>query len=150
MSWRVEIVEVLNNENDFEGEEWWAVTDDNKMENTFEVRNEQVAMDLCNLLNSREIELSIEQIDNKNRVESQEWLRNKIKELEIDLRCLDYAIEKASQDFNKTEDLKMFNFSAAVFQRIYDYYNEMLEDEGVCSHLEEISLKECSEKLIIG
>nr|WP_295605810.1 hypothetical protein [uncultured Methanobrevibacter sp.] len=54
MSWNVEMVEILNKENDFEGEEWWAVTDDNKIENTFEVRNKDIAMDLCTLLNNKD------------------------------------------------------------------------------------------------
>lgn len=51
MSWNVEMVEILNKENEFEGEDWWAVTNVNKIENTFEVRNKEVAMDLCALLN---------------------------------------------------------------------------------------------------
>lgn len=118
MSWRVEIVEVLNKENDFEGEEWWAVTDDNKMENTFEVRNEQVAKDLCKLLNSKEEEYSM---------------------LQIDLGCLSSAIEKTSYDFKLSHD---------VLQSMTDHYEEMLEGRGVCSHLEEISLMNVQKKLI--
>ena len=77
MSWNVEIVEILNKENEFEGEDWWAVTDEDKIENTFEVRNKEVAMDLCDLLNTKD---------------------SKISELKIKLAFLGHAIERAFND----------------------------------------------------
>lgn len=72
MSWNVEMVEILNKENEFEGEDWWAVTNVNKIENTFEVRNKEVAMDLCALLNNKDSK--IKEID--KLTEENERLRN--------------------------------------------------------------------------
>ena len=54
---KVEIVEVLNDENGFKGEEWHAVTEDGEVKNTFEVRNEDVAIALCDLLNEKDQEI---------------------------------------------------------------------------------------------
>ena len=50
----VEIVEILNEENGFKGEEWHAVSEEGKVEHTFEVRNEDVAERLCDFLNGKE------------------------------------------------------------------------------------------------
>ena len=72
MSWNVEMVEILNKENEFEGEDWWAVTSVNKIENTFEVRNKEVAMDLCALLNNKDSK--IKELDNSS--EENERLRD--------------------------------------------------------------------------
>ena len=47
----VEKLEILNDENDFKGEYWWAVTNTERIEDCFECRNKEVALKLCAFLN---------------------------------------------------------------------------------------------------
>ena len=47
----VEQLEILNDENDFKGEYWWAVTNTERIEDCFECRNKEVAIELCAFLN---------------------------------------------------------------------------------------------------
>ena len=47
----VEQLEILNDGNDFKGEYWWAVTNTERIEDCFECRNKEVAIELCAFLN---------------------------------------------------------------------------------------------------
>ena len=47
----VEQLEIFNDENDFKGEYWWAVTNTERVEDCFECRNKEVALKLCDFLN---------------------------------------------------------------------------------------------------
>ena len=51
---KVEIVEVLNDENGFKGEEWYSVMEEDELGHCFEVRNEDVANELCDFVNEQE------------------------------------------------------------------------------------------------
>lgn len=44
-------LEILNEENDWEGEYWWAVVNTQRVEDCFECRNKEVALKLCDFLN---------------------------------------------------------------------------------------------------
>lgn len=47
----VEELEILNEENDWKGEHWWAVVNTQRVEDCFECRNKEVALRLCDFLN---------------------------------------------------------------------------------------------------
>ena len=47
----VEKLEILNDENEWKGEYWWAVTNTERIEDCFECRNKEVALKLCDFLN---------------------------------------------------------------------------------------------------
>ena len=47
----VEELEILNKENDWKGEYWWAVVNTKRVEDSFECRNKEVADSLCDFLN---------------------------------------------------------------------------------------------------
>lgn len=47
----VEKLEILNEENEWKGEYWWAVVNTQRVEDCFECRNKEVALKLCDLLN---------------------------------------------------------------------------------------------------
>ena len=104
MSWNVEMVEIFNKENEFEGEDWWAVTSVNKIENTFEVRNKEVAMDLCDLLNNKDSK--IKEID--KLTEENERLRNVLYEADglIQSRLSIYN-RKNGKNYSKTKELTL-------------------------------------------
>lgn len=44
-------LEILNEENDWKGEYWWAVVNTQRVEDCFECRNKEVALKLCDFLN---------------------------------------------------------------------------------------------------
>ena len=44
-------LEILNEENDWKGEHWWAVVNTKRVEDCFECRNKEVALKLCDFLN---------------------------------------------------------------------------------------------------
>ena len=47
----VEELEILNEENEWKGEYWWAVVNTKRVEDCFECRNKEVALKLCDFLN---------------------------------------------------------------------------------------------------
>ena len=47
----VEELEILNEENDWKGEHWWAVINTQRVEDSFECRSKEVALKLCDFLN---------------------------------------------------------------------------------------------------
>ena len=47
----VEQLEILNDENEWKGEYWWAVVNTQRVEDCFECRNKEVALKLCDFLN---------------------------------------------------------------------------------------------------
>ena len=47
----VKELEILNEENDWKGEYWWAVVNTQRVEDCFECRNKEVALKLCDFLN---------------------------------------------------------------------------------------------------
>ena len=47
----VEKLEILNDENEWKGEYWWAVVNTKRVEDCFECRNKEVALKLCAFLN---------------------------------------------------------------------------------------------------
>lgn len=47
----VEKLEILNEENEWKGEYWWAVVNTQRVEDCFECRNKEVALKLCAFLN---------------------------------------------------------------------------------------------------
>jgi len=44
-------LEILNEENEWKGEYWWAVVNTKRVEDCFECRNKEVALRLCDFLN---------------------------------------------------------------------------------------------------
>lgn len=44
-------LEILNEENEWKGEYWWAVVNTQRVEDCFECRNKEVALRLCDFLN---------------------------------------------------------------------------------------------------
>ena len=44
-------LEILNEENEWKGEYWWAVINTQRVEDCFECRNKEVALKLCDFLN---------------------------------------------------------------------------------------------------
>lgn len=44
-------LEILNEENEWKGEYWWAVVNTQRVEDCFECRNKEVALKLCDFLN---------------------------------------------------------------------------------------------------
>lgn len=44
-------LEILNEENEWKGEYWWAVVNTKRVEDCFECRNKEVALKLCDFLN---------------------------------------------------------------------------------------------------
>lgn len=47
----VKELEILNEENKWKGEYWWAVVNTKRVEDCFECRNKEVALRLCDFLN---------------------------------------------------------------------------------------------------
>lgn len=80
-----EKLEILNEENEWKGEYWWAVTNTERLEDCFECRNKEVALKLCDFLNksSDDFKWQIRQCEKWSAIVKQlkkenEQLRNRL------------------------------------------------------------------------
>ena len=92
-------LEILNEENEWKGEYWWAVVNTKRVEDCFECRNKEVALKLCDFLNKATDDFKW-QIRH-----SEKWS----------------AIVKQLKEEN--EQLRQQH------QRLYNYFRDYLEDE---------------------
>lgn len=81
----VEQLEIFNEENEWKGEYWWAVTNTERLEDCFECRNKEVALKLCDFLNksSDDFKWQIRQCEKWSAIVKQlkkenEQLRNRL------------------------------------------------------------------------
>ena len=81
----VEQLEIFNDENEWKGEYWWAVTNTERLEDCFECRNKEVALKLCDFLNksSDDFKWQIRQCEKWSAIVKQlkkenEQLRNRL------------------------------------------------------------------------
>ena len=96
----VEKLEILNDENDFKGEYWWAVTNTERIEDCFECRNKEVALKLCDFLNksSDDFKWQIRQCEKWSAIVKQ--LKKENEQLKEEYKI---AIDEMLTDYKKLE-----------------------------------------------
>ena len=96
----VEKLEILNDENDFKGEYWWAVTNTERIEDCFECRNKEVALKLCDFLNksSDDFKWQIRQCEKWSAIVKQ--LKKENEQLKEEYKI---AIDELITDYKKLE-----------------------------------------------
>lgn len=92
-------LEILNEENDWKGEYWWAVVNTQRVEDCFECRNKEVALKLCDFLNKASDDFKWQ----INRCEKWSAIVNQLKK--------------------ENEQLRQEQ------QRLYNYFRDYLEEE---------------------
>ena len=119
----VEQLEILNDENDFKGEYWWAVTNTERVEDCFECRNKEVALKLCDFLNksSDDFKWQIRQCEKWSAIVKQlkkenEQLKKECK-IAIEEMVTDYKkLEEENEQLQKgLEKVKLLNESLGLF-----------------------------------
>ena len=112
----VEKLEILNDENDFKGEYWWAVTNTERIEDCFECRNKEVALKLCDFLNksSDDFKWQIRQCEKWSAIVKQlkkenEQLKKEYK-IAIDEMVTDYKkLEKENRELRQKLDFYLLD-----------------------------------------
>ena len=96
----VEQLEILNDENDFKGEYWWAVTNTERIEDCFECRNKEVALKLCDFLNksSDDFKWQIRQCEKWSAIVKQ--LKKENEQLKEEYKI---AVDEMVTDYKKLE-----------------------------------------------
>ena len=133
----VEKLEILNDENDFKGEYWWAVTNTERIEDCFECRNKEVALKLCDFLNksSDDFKWQIRQCEKWSAIVNQ--LQKENEQLKQEIKQHRKCRDKWKQE---AKELKK---EANYFERKkWEYWNMYSEE-----HLERIILKKENEQL---
>ena len=104
----VEQLEILNDENEWKGEYWWAVVNTQRVEDCFECRNKEVALKLCDFLNksSDDFKWQIRQCEKWSAIVKQlkkenEQLKKECK-IAVDEMITDYKkLEKENEQLQK-------------------------------------------------
>ena len=96
----VEKLEILNDENEWKGEYWWAVTNTERIEDCFECRNKEVALKLCDFLNksSDDFKWQIRQCEKWSAIVKQ--LKKENEQLKEEYKI---AIDEMVTDYKKLE-----------------------------------------------
>ena len=81
-------LEILNEENDWKGEYWWAVVNTQRVEDCFECRNMEVALKLCDFLNKASDDL-------KWQIKQSEKWSAKVKQLKKENEQLQKLLNEA-------------------------------------------------------
>ena len=97
----VEKLEILNDENEWKGEYWWAVTNTERIEDCFECRNKEVALKLCDFLNksSDDFKWQIRQCEKWSAIVKQ--LKKENEQLKKEYKI---AIDEMVTDYKKLEN----------------------------------------------
>lgn len=122
----VEELKILNEENEWKGEDWWAVTNTERIEDCFECRNKEVALRLCDFLNKAtdDFKWQIRQCEKWSAKVKQ--LKEENEQLQKKYDNLYSALEKTARDMAEKRIYEMEDFD--VFQRITDYVEELDDD----------------------
>ena len=112
----VEKLEILNDENEWKGEYWWAVTNTERIEDCFECRNKEVALKLCDFLNksSDDFKWQIRQCEKWSAIVKQlkkenEQLKEEYK-IAIDEMVTDYKkLEKENEELRQKLDFYLLD-----------------------------------------
>ena len=96
----VEKLEILNDENEWKGEYWWAVTNTERIEDCFECRNKEVALKLCDFLNksSDDFKWQIRQCEKWSAIVKQ--LKKENEQLKEEYKI---AVDEMVTDYKKLE-----------------------------------------------
>lgn len=90
----VEQLEILNDENDFKGEYWWAVINTERIEDCFECRNKEVAIKLCAFLNKAVDDIKYHLHENEKWSAKVKQLKEENEKLREEKQRLIYHINK--------------------------------------------------------
>mgnify|MGYP001771191855 CR=1 FL=1 len=126
----VEKLEILNDENDFKGEYWWAVTNTERIEDCFECRNKEVALKLCDFLNksSDDFKWQIRQCEKWSAIVKQ--LKKENEKLQKQIQNYEQLIDNAY--VGEEETLDGFTGKYVIWENELQKYknkNEMIDNE---------------------
>lgn len=124
----VEQLEILNDENDFKGEYWWAVTNTERIEDCFECRNKEVALKLCDFLNksSDDFKWQIRQCEKWSAIVKQ--LKKENEKLQKQIQNYERLINNAY--VGEEEILDGFVGKYVIWENeLQKYKNEMINNE---------------------
>ena len=124
----VEKLEILNDENDFKGEYWWAVTNTERIEDCFECRNKEVALKLCDFLNksSDDFKWQIRQCEKWSAIVKQ--LKKENEKLQKQIQNYERLIDNAY--VGEEETLDGFVGKYVIWENeLQKYKNEMINNE---------------------
>lgn len=100
-------LEILNEENEWKGEYWWAVTNTERIEDSFECRNKEVAIELCAFLNKAVDDIKYHLHENEKWSARCKQLEREVDEQEATIRKLqdlcgqsDYENAKLREEVN--------------------------------------------------
>ena len=126
----VEKLEILNDENDFKGEYWWAVTNTERIEDCFECRNKEVALKLCDFLNksSDDFKWQIRQCEKWSAIVKQ--LKKENEKLQKQIQNYEQLIDNAY--VGEEETLDGFTGKYVIWENELQKYknkNKMIDNE---------------------
>ena len=124
----VEKLEILNDENEWKGEYWWAVTNTERIEDCFECRNKEVALKLCDFLNksSDDFKWQIRQCEKWSAIVKQ--LKKENEKLQKQIQNYERLIDNAY--VGEEETLDGFVGKYVIWENeLQKYKNEMINNE---------------------
>ena len=124
----VEKLEILNDENEWKGEYWWAVTNTERIEDCFECRNKEVALKLCDFLNksSDDFKWQIRQCEKWSAIVKQ--LKKENEKLQKQIQNYERLINNAYM--GEEETLDGFVGKYVIWENeLQKYKNEMINNE---------------------
>ena len=126
----VEKLEILNDENEWKGEYWWAVVNTKRVEDCFECRNKEVALKLCAFLNksSDDFKWQISQCEKWSAIVKQ--LKKENEKLQKQIQNYERLINNAY--VGEEETLDGFVGKYVIWENELQKYknkNEMIDDE---------------------
>ena len=124
----VEQLEIFNDENEWKGEYWWAVTNTERIEDCFECRNKEVALKLCDFLNksSDDFKWQIRQCEKWSAIVKQ--LKKENEKLQKQIQNYERLIDNAY--VGEEETLDGFVGKYVIWENeLQKYKNEMINNE---------------------
>ena len=123
----VEQLEIFNDENDFKGEYWWAVTNTERVEDCFECRNKEVALKLCDFLNksSDDFKWQISRCEKWSAIVKQ--LKEENEQLKKEYKI---AIDEMVTDYKKLEkeNIALQDSNEALAEEIFHRLEEVIDE----------------------
>lgn len=126
----VKELEILNEENEWKGEYWWAVVNTQRVEDCFECRNKEVALKLCDFLNKAtdDFKWQIRQCEKWSAIVKQ--LKEENEQLE---KGKMESLSLLGEEIDKNEQLRQANRTLGDNLKQEEYenaneYNALLEE----------------------